>query len=212
MSTSDPLPSSPIVWSDPDGDDKHPGVRGMSERALPWHPDVPASEIEWWMRQGLDAAARAGITPRVPQPGEVPTGNFKDESALADPTWTPDDFDVSERVLRADADYQIEKRRRPGLTEWEEKVLAAPGAPDRVAQIEKELRPAADPVGHPAHYTSHPSGVECITITEHMGFNLGNAFKYIWRADLKSDALEDLRKAAWYVDREIARRETWPTG
>jgi hypothetical protein len=52
----------------------------------------------------------------------------------------------------------------------------------------------------------HPSGVECITITEHMGFNLGNALKYIWRADLKGDALEDLRKAAWYVQREIERR------
>lgn len=67
--------------------------------------------------------------------------------------------------------------------------------------------PAADLVNHPPHYTAHPSGVECITITEHMGFNLGNAVKYIWRADLKGDAMEDLRKAAWYVEREIARRE-----
>lgn len=64
-----------------------------------------------------------------------------------------------------------------------------------------------DPVEHPAHYTSHPSGVECIQITEHMGFNLGNAIKYIWRADEKGNALEDLRKAAWYVNREIQRRE-----
>jgi Protein of unknwon function (DUF3310) len=63
-----------------------------------------------------------------------------------------------------------------------------------------------DAVNHPRHYTAHPSGVECITITEHMGFNLGNAVKYIWRADLKSDAVEDLRKAAWYVNREIERR------
>jgi hypothetical protein len=64
---------------------------------------------------------------------------------------------------------------------------------------------APDPVNHPPHYTGHPSGVECITITEHMGFNLGNAVKYIWRADLKGDALQDLEKAAWYVAREIAR-------
>ena len=63
-----------------------------------------------------------------------------------------------------------------------------------------------DPVNHPHHYTGHPSGVECITITEHMGFNLGNAVKYIWRADLKADAIEDLRKAAWYINREIERR------
>lgn len=67
--------------------------------------------------------------------------------------------------------------------------------------------PVPDPVEHPAHYTGHPSGVECITVTEHMGFCLGNAIKYIWRADLKADALEDLRKARWYLDREIARRD-----
>lgn len=63
-----------------------------------------------------------------------------------------------------------------------------------------------DPVNHPSHYTSHPSGVECITITEHMGFNLGNAVKYISRADLKADAIEDLKKARWYIDRELKKR------
>lgn len=63
-----------------------------------------------------------------------------------------------------------------------------------------------DPVNNPRHYTQHPSGVECIQITEHMSFNLGNAVKYIWRSDLKADAVEDLRKARWYLDREISRR------
>lgn len=63
-----------------------------------------------------------------------------------------------------------------------------------------------DPVDHPKHYTSHPSGVECIAITEHMGFNIGNAIKYLWRADLKNDAIEDLKKAAWYVNRELEKR------
>lgn len=67
--------------------------------------------------------------------------------------------------------------------------------------------PAGDPVEHPAHYTSHPSGIECIQVTEHMGFNLGNAVKYIWRADLKGKAIEDLKKAVWYIEREIKRRE-----
>jgi hypothetical protein len=66
---------------------------------------------------------------------------------------------------------------------------------------------APDTVNHPGHYTGHPSGIECIQITEHMGFNLGNAIKYVWRADLKNDALEDLRKAAWYINREIKKRE-----
>jgi hypothetical protein len=65
----------------------------------------------------------------------------------------------------------------------------------------------ADPVSHPSHYTGHPSGIECIQITEHMGFNLGNALKYIWRCDLKHDAIEDLKKAAWYIGREIEKRE-----
>ena len=64
-----------------------------------------------------------------------------------------------------------------------------------------------DAVNHPKHYTSHPSGVECIQVTEHMGFNLGNAVKYIWRADLKADAIEDLKKAKWYIERELMRRE-----
>ena len=55
-------------------------------------------------------------------------------------------------------------------------------------------------------YKSHPSGVECIQITEHMNFCLGNAIKYIWRAGLKSNSeIEDLRKARWYIDREIQR-------
>lgn len=62
-----------------------------------------------------------------------------------------------------------------------------------------------DDVRHPGHYTSHPSGVECITVTEHMNFNLGNAIKYIWRAGLKGKQVKDLQKAAWYIQREIER-------
>lgn len=65
-----------------------------------------------------------------------------------------------------------------------------------------------DDVNHPNHYCNHPSGIECIQITEHMNFCLGNAFKYIWRADLKhdDDGIKDLKKARWYLDREIQRR------
>lgn len=64
-----------------------------------------------------------------------------------------------------------------------------------------------DPVNHPKHYTSHPSGVECIDITEHFNFNRGNAIKYIWRADEKENPLEDLKKARWYLNREIEKLE-----
>jgi hypothetical protein len=73
--------------------------------------------------------------------------------------------------------------------------------------------PPHDPVNHPKHYTSHPSGVECITITEHMGFLLGNTMKYLWRAGLKpgTDTLQDLRKARWYLDRQITQLEKDPS-
>lgn len=64
-----------------------------------------------------------------------------------------------------------------------------------------------DNVNHPKHYTQHPSGVEVIQITEHMNFCLGNAIKYIMRADHKNNPIEDLRKAEWYIKREIERRE-----
>lgn len=58
---------------------------------------------------------------------------------------------------------------------------------------------------NPEHYKSHPSGVECIQITQHMNFCIGNAIKYLWRAGKKGDAVEDLKKAKWYIDKEIER-------
>lgn len=67
-----------------------------------------------------------------------------------------------------------------------------------------------DPVNHPSHYTSHPSGVECITITRHMNFNLGNAIKYIWRDGLKQNSIQDLEKAIFYLKDEIERLKNQP--
>ena len=64
-----------------------------------------------------------------------------------------------------------------------------------------------DMVNSPPHYKAHASGVECITVTEHMSFCLGNAVKYIWRADEKGKTIEDLEKARWYLDREITLRQ-----
>lgn len=63
-----------------------------------------------------------------------------------------------------------------------------------------------DPVHHPAHYTAY-KGLEIIDLTEQMNFNRGNAVKYIARAGLKNPdhEVEDLQKAAWYINREIAR-------
>lgn len=62
-------------------------------------------------------------------------------------------------------------------------------------------------INHPRHYTAHPSGIECIEIAKHMNFCLGNVLKYIWRAPEKGSELEDLKKARWYLDCEIARLE-----
>jgi hypothetical protein len=60
-----------------------------------------------------------------------------------------------------------------------------------------------DMVEHPPHYNNHPSGVECIEVTRHMNFNLGNVVKYLWRCEEKQNYLEDLKKAAWYLNDEI---------
>ena len=73
-----------------------------------------------------------------------------------------------------------------------------------------------DSINHPEHYTSHPSGIECIAITQYYDFCIGNAIKYLWRAGLKheegkTDAakeIEDLRKAIWYIQRKIEMLNT----
>lgn len=62
------------------------------------------------------------------------------------------------------------------------------------------MQPVNDPINHPSHYTAHPSGVECIEVTRSLPFTLGNAVKYLWRSGKKGPAIEDLRKAAWYLN------------
>lgn len=71
-----------------------------------------------------------------------------------------------------------------------------------------------DPVNHPPHYSGIPAQcsscgefIECIDVVRHLGFNLGNAIKYVWRADFKGKPIEDLEKAAWYLADEIKRRK-----
>jgi uncharacterized protein DUF3310 len=92
--------------------------------------------------------------------------------------------------------------REPGFTEAEFDQLR------RTASAESD-----GTVEHPVHYygpakcqnCAHP--IECIDVTAHMNFNLGNVIKYVWRADRKGQAIEDLEKAAWYLRREIERRK-----
>ena len=73
-------------------------------------------------------------------------------------------------------------------------------------RVTVEMKSPKETVNHPAHYNAHPSGVEAVTICEAFNFNVGNAIKYCWRAGLKTDdPREDLRKAIWYLTREIDR-------
>ena len=76
----------------------------------------------------------------------------------------------------------------------------------------KEEEPKeSDSVNHPKYYNSHPSGVECIDITRHYDFDIGNAIKYLWRAGLKKEQglsdtekeIEDCKKAIWYINDHI---------
>jgi hypothetical protein len=95
----------------------------------------------------------------------------------------------------ADEVCHEEKIRPERRSYWEAKALRDVYAPGH------------DPVKHPSHYTSHPSGLECWDVTRHMNFNLGNAIKYIWRCDLKGKPIEDLEKAVEYLQDEIAMRK-----
>ena len=68
-----------------------------------------------------------------------------------------------------------------------------------------------DDINHPSHYTSHPSGVECVKIAEHYNFNVGSAFKYLWRCGLKGEEtkIKDLQKAKKFINFEIERVENF---
>jgi hypothetical protein len=78
----------------------------------------------------------------------------------------------------------------------------------QMAAMAQFTKPASfDPVNRPEHYNTHPSGVECVEITEHMTCMIGCAIKYLWRHGQKAgaDADQDLRKAIWCIERERQR-------
>lgn len=101
------------------------------------------------------------------------------------------------------------------MTETKQTFTAQYHAPHLTEMIISGVAQAAasdsseDVVNHPSHYCSHPSGIECITITRHMPFNTGNVVKYLWRSGLKDPTkeIEDLKKARFYLDDEIKRLE-----
>ncbi|MFJ3634651.1 DUF3310 domain-containing protein [Streptomyces sp. NPDC090112] len=81
-------------------------------------------------------------------------------------------------------------------------------AEDEIEAISAALSDGSDSaVDHPSHYTWLPNGLEVIDLTENLNFNRGNGVKYIVRAGRKDAAteLQDLKKARWYIDREIQR-------
>lgn len=70
-----------------------------------------------------------------------------------------------------------------------------------------QMKPDPDPVNHPKHYTSHPSGIEPIEICAYETFYRGNILKYVMRAPYKGCELQDLKKAQQYLEWEISRIE-----
>lgn len=76
--------------------------------------------------------------------------------------------------------------------------------------------PTVDMINHPPHYKGSAAAVtcincgerttvECIDVTRHMNFNVGNVIKYCWRLGLKGDPVEQLKKAVFYLQDEIKR-------
>lgn len=96
------------------------------------------------------------------------------------------------------AEYSIQQRCLCLESEWQE---------DHVAGAGKVIEEPSDPVHHPRHYNTHPSGIECIEVARHFNFNIGNVIKYVWRCDEKDAPIQDLEKAAWYLNDEIERRK-----
>lgn len=66
-------------------------------------------------------------------------------------------------------------------------------------------------INHPEHYNLHASGVEAILVVRTMSFNLGSAFKYIFRRDDKENLIQDLKKALWYTEDELEERKKCKT-
>lgn len=104
--------------------------------------------------------------------------------------------------MAGDVLYVVKKLRKAHQRKSDMKPIVGEGIKPNVK---------LDNVNHPSHYTSHPSGVECIEITRHYCFSIGNAIKYLWRAGLKKEQgledrqkeIEDLEKAIWYINDRI---------
>lgn len=113
--------------------------------------------------------------------------------------------ELADRYVTTGAGRPMDDKARAAVTDWLENrpnyVSRKPSEPFSNADEGK-----VDLVNNPPHYNAY-KGLEVIDLTEQLNFNRGNTVKYVARAGLKNPdtELEDLRKAAWYLQREIDR-------
>lgn len=134
---------------------------------------------------------------------------------LHEGVWNPGTI-VDTDVYDENYPYQI--RDTSGFSYWSYSTNGVRRPLDEAAvpklyvrENENELSSVRVPdmVNEPPHYNSHPKGIECIEVIEDNPFlTLGNAMKYLWRVSWggKGNDIEDLKKAVWYIEREIHRR------
>lgn len=112
--------------------------------------------------------------------------------------------------------YRVRKEMREGMAKVQMTALSPKPAARKYARgmkviavstSNRSVHSKADMVNHPPHYKA--GGIETIDFIEakNLGYNLGNVVKYVSRADLKGNKLEDLQKAKWYLDRAISNLE-----
>jgi hypothetical protein len=109
------------------------------------------------------------------------------------------EVEIANKLGIPTAEYARQKAKILKEPRWKTLLVETSNMPITMTE------PVADPVNHPAHYKV--GGIETIDFIEakSLGYNLGNVVKYITRSDHKGDKLQDLQKAAWYLNREIAQ-------
>ena len=114
-------------------------------------------------------------------------------------------LEILQKIGELDIVEETRNTLLSGIKDLRDKVF------NNLTDTKEEDNKKHDAVNHPQHYCSHPSGVECIEITRHYTFDIGNAIKYLWRAGLKKEQglsdvekeIEDCKKAIWYINDHI---------
>jgi hypothetical protein len=121
--------------------------------------------------------------------------------------WNAKKRAAKKRVTITAAQVELAKKAGVPLVEYAKSLIEAKkkkvGRPQKQPTQIEMFEPKPDPVNHPEHYTV--GGIETIDFIEakKLNYNIGNVVKYLTRADHKGNKLEDLRKAQWYLTREI---------